>query len=192
MNDPVEVRKAIRAGRHRRNTAGIARGYVQGNVCILPREYAADFRAFCEANPKPSPLLAMSAPGDPRLPGLGEDLDIRTDVPAYRIFRNGKQEGDVTDLRDLWREDLVTFVLGCSFSFEEALMQAGLRLRYVEQGTNVPMYRTASTPCPPAASAASSWSQCAPSSPPMRSARSRSPRAIHACMARPSTWVFRK
>jgi len=142
MNDPVEVRKAIRAGRHRRNTAGIARGYVQGNVCILPREYAAEFRAFCEANPKPCPLLAVSEPGDPRLPELGEDLDIRTDVPAYRIFRNGKQEGDVTDLRDLWRGDLVTFVLGCSFSFEEALMEAGLRLRYVEQGTNVPMYRT--------------------------------------------------
>jgi len=115
---------------------------VQGNVCILPREYAEDFRAFCEANPKPCPLLAMSAPGDPRLPELGEDLDIRTDVPRYRIFTNGKQEGDVTDLRDLWREDLVTFVLGCSFSFEEALMAAGLRLRYVDQGTNVPMYRT--------------------------------------------------
>src|SRR5207344_3314475 len=96
----------------------------------------------CEANPKPCPLLAVSEPGDPRLPELGEDLDIRTDVPAYRIFRNGKQEGDVTDLRELWRDDLVTFVLGCSFSFEEALMRAGLRLRYVEQGTNVPMYRT--------------------------------------------------
>jgi len=142
MQNPVEVRQAIRAGRHRRNTAGVARGYVQGNVCILPREYAEDFRAFCEANPKPCPLLAMSAPGDPRLPELGEDLDIRTDVPKYRIFTNGKQEGDVTDLRDLWRDDLVTFVLGCSFSFEEALMAAGLRLRYVEQGTNVPMYRT--------------------------------------------------
>jgi uncharacterized protein YcsI (UPF0317 family) len=115
---------------------------VQGNVCILPRQYAEDFRAFCEANPKPCPLLAMSAPGDPRLPELGEDLDIRTDVPQYRIFRNGTQAGDVTDLRDLWRDDLVTFVLGCSFSFEEALMAAGLRLRYVEQGTNVPMYRT--------------------------------------------------
>jgi uncharacterized protein YcsI (UPF0317 family) len=137
-----EVRQTIRAGRHRRNTAGLARGYVQGNVCILPREYAADFRAFCDANPKPCPLLAVSNPGDPRLPELGEDLDIRTDVPAYRIFRNGRQEGDVSDLRDLWREDLVTFVLGCSFSFEEALMEAGLRLRYVEQGTNVPMYRT--------------------------------------------------
>ena len=142
MQNPGDVRQAIRAGRHRRNTAGLARGHVQGNVCILPREYAADFRAFCEANPKPCPLLAMSAPGDPRLPELGEDLDIRTDVPAYRIFRNGKREGDVTDLRDLWREDLVTFVLGCSFSFEEALMQAGLPLRYVEQGRNVPMYRT--------------------------------------------------
>ena len=142
MNHPREVRHAIRARRHTGHTAGLAPGRVQGNVCILPRQYAADFRAFCEANPKPCPLLAMSAPGDPRLPGLGEDLDIRTDVPAYRIFRNGKQEGDVTDLRDLWREDLVTFVLGCSFSFEEALMQAGLRLRYVEQGTNVPMYRT--------------------------------------------------
>ena len=142
MLAPQEVREAIRAGRYRKNTAGLARGYVQGNVCILPREYADDFRAFCEANPKPCPLLAVSAPGDPRLPELGEDLDIRTDVPRYRIFRNGRQQGDVTDLRDLWRDDLVTFVLGCSFSFEEALMQAGLRLRYVEQGTNVPMYRT--------------------------------------------------
>src|SRR6266850_3377684 len=142
MKDPREVRRAIRAGRHRRNTAGLARVYVQGNLCILPREYAVDFRAFCDANPKPCPLLAVSKPGDPRLPELGEDLDIRTDVPAYRIFRNGRQEGDVSDLRDLWREDLVTFVLGCSFSFEEALMEAGLRLRYVEQGRNVPMYRT--------------------------------------------------
>ena len=142
MNHPRDLRRAIREGRHRRNTAGIARGYVQGNVCILPREYAEDFRAFCERNSKPCPLLAMSKPGDPRLPALGEDLDIRTDVPRYRVFREGKLEGEVTDLRDLWRDDLVTFVLGCSFSFEEALMQAGLRLRYVEQGRNVPMYRT--------------------------------------------------
>jgi uncharacterized protein YcsI (UPF0317 family) len=104
----------------------------------MPRTFAPS----AKRNPKPCPYLAVSAPGDPRLPELGADLDIRTDVPAYRIFRNGRPEGDVTDLRDLWREDLVTFVLGCSFSFEEALMQAGLRLRYVEQGTNVPMYRT--------------------------------------------------
>ena len=142
MDHPREVRSAIRSRRHTGHTAGLAPGYVQGNVCILPQEYAAEFKAFCEKNPKPCPLLAMSRPGDPRLPALGEDLDIRTDVPAYRIFRNGKQEKDVADLLDLWRGDLVSFVLGCSFSFEEALMQAGLRLRYVEQGRNVPMYRT--------------------------------------------------
>jgi uncharacterized protein YcsI (UPF0317 family) len=149
MDDPRELRRAIRAGRYRKHTAGVARGYVQGNVCILPREYAEDFRLFCERNPKPCPLLAMSQPGDPRLPELAEDLDIRTDVPRYRIFRGGVQSEDVTDLRELWRGDLVTFVLGCSFSFEEALMAAGLRLRYVDEGRNVPMYRT-SVDCAPA------------------------------------------
>jgi uncharacterized protein YcsI (UPF0317 family) len=142
MKSPSEIRRAIRTGRYRKHTAGLAPGYVQGNVCILPQEYAADFRAFCLRNPQPCPLLAVSEPGDPRLPALGEDLDIRTDVPAYRIFRDGKPERDVSNLLELWRDDLVSFVLGCSFSFEEALMEAGLPLRYVEQGRNVPMYRT--------------------------------------------------
>jgi uncharacterized protein YcsI (UPF0317 family) len=142
MNHPREVRRAIRERRHTGHTAGLAPGYVQGNVCILPREYADEFRLFCERNPKPCPLLAMSEPGNPRLPALGEDLDIRTDVPLYRIFKAGKLEGEVTNLSDLWRNDLVTFILGCSFSFEEALMAAGLHLRYVEEGRNVPMYRT--------------------------------------------------
>jgi uncharacterized protein YcsI (UPF0317 family) len=142
MVHPRAIRRAIRAGRHGSHTAGLAPGYVQGNVCILPREYAEEFRAFCERNPKPCPLLAISRPGDPMLPQLGEDLDIRSDVPRYRVFREGKLQGDVEDLRALWREDLVTFVLGCSFSFEEALRGAGLPLRYVEQGRNVPMYRT--------------------------------------------------
>jgi len=142
MNAPGEVRHAIRAGKHRGHTAGLARGYVQGNVCILPREYADDFRLFCERNPKPCPLLAESRPGEAHLPALGEDLDIRTDVPRYRVFRNGVLEDEVTALHNLWREDLVSFVLGCSFSFEEALIAAGLRLRYVEEGRNVPMYRT--------------------------------------------------
>jgi uncharacterized protein YcsI (UPF0317 family) len=142
MVQPREIRSAVRSGRHRGHTAGLAPGHVQGNVCILPREYAEDFRRFCERNPKPCPLLAMSAPGDPRLPALGEDLDIRSDVPRYRLFRNGVLEAEPENLNDLWRDDLVTFVLGCSFSFEEALTQAGLRLRYVEEGRNVPMYRT--------------------------------------------------
>ena len=105
MDNPGDVRRAIRAGKHRGHTAGVARGYVQGNVCILPREYAEEFRLFCERNPKPCPLLAQSQPGDPRLPELGADLDIRTDVPRYRIFRGGVQSEDVTDLRELWRND---------------------------------------------------------------------------------------
>jgi uncharacterized protein YcsI (UPF0317 family) len=142
MNHPREVRQAIRARRHTGHTAGLAPGHVQGNVCILPREYADEFRAFCDRNPKPCPLLAMSRPGDPRLPGLGEDLDIRTDVPRYRIFVDGSLIEEVDSLERYWRDDLVTFVLGCSFSFEEALMSAGLPLRYVEQGRNVPMFRT--------------------------------------------------
>jgi uncharacterized protein YcsI (UPF0317 family) len=142
MDDPREVRRAIRERRHTGHTAGLAPGYVQGNVCILPREYADEFRAFCERNPKPCPLLAESEPGNPGLPALGEDLDIRTDVPRYRVFRNGVLEDEVTALHNLWRDDLVSFVLGCSFSFEQALLDAGLPLRYVEQGRNVSMYRT--------------------------------------------------
>jgi uncharacterized protein YcsI (UPF0317 family) len=142
MVHPREARLAIRSGQHRKHTAGVAPGYVQGNVCILPREYAADFAAFCKANPKPCPVLAMSKPGDPRLPELGEDLDIRTDVPRYRVFRNGVLEAEMDDVKAVWREDLVTFIIGCSFSFEEPLMKAGLRLRYVDEGKNVPMYRT--------------------------------------------------
>ena len=142
MNDPREVRRAIRSRRHTGHTAGLAPGRVQGNLCILPREYADEFRRFCERNPKPCPLLGESAPGDARLPALGADLDLRTDVPRYRIYENGVLKGEVDDLKAVWRDDLVSFVLGCSFSFEEALMKAGLRLRYVEQGRNVPMYRT--------------------------------------------------
>jgi len=142
MDDPREVRRAIRERRHTGHTAGLARGYVQGNLCILPREYADEFRAFCERNPKPCPLLAESEAGNPRLPALGEDLDIRTDVPRYRVFRDGVLEDEVSTLHNLWRDDLVSFVLGCSFSFEQALLDAGLPLRYVEQGRNVSMYRT--------------------------------------------------
>src|SRR5690348_17571088 len=107
MVHPRDIRQAIRAGRHRTHTAGLAPGYVQGNVCILPREYAEDFRVFCERNPKPCPLLAMSAPGDARLPALGEDLDIRTDVPRYRLFRNGVLQEELENLNRVWRDDLV-------------------------------------------------------------------------------------
>jgi uncharacterized protein YcsI (UPF0317 family) len=115
---------------------------VQGNLCILPREHASDFGLFCERNPKPCPLLASSEPGNPRLPALGEDLDIRTDVPGYRVFRDGRHVEDLPDIRGLWNDELVAFVLGCSYSFEEALIEAGVPVRHVEEGRNVPMYRT--------------------------------------------------
>jgi uncharacterized protein YcsI (UPF0317 family) len=140
--DPRAVRLAARAGGFAGVTAGLAPGYVQGNVCILPREFAADFREFCERNPKPCPLIGESAPGDPRLPSLGEDLDISSDVPRYRVFRDGDLKGEVSDVRDLWTKDMVAFAIGCSFSFEEALIEAGVPLRYVAQGKNVAMYLT--------------------------------------------------
>ncbi|MGA7984576.1 MAG: putative hydro-lyase [Burkholderiales bacterium] len=140
--DPRAARRAIRSGAHAGQTAGLAPGYVQGNVCILPREYADDFFVYCQRNPKPCPLLAASDPGDPRLPALAGDLDIRTDVPSYRVFRDGEHVEDVRDIRELWRADLVAFVLGCSFSFEEALIEAGLPLRHISQGRGVPMYLT--------------------------------------------------
>ena len=140
--DPRAVRLAARSGAFAGVTAGLAPGYVQGNVCILPRAFAGDFRRYCERNPKPCPLIGVSEPGDPRLPELGKDLDIRSDVPRYRVFRDGKVEGEVTDIRDLWTQDMVAFVIGCSFSFEEALAEAGVPLRYVNEGKNVAMYLT--------------------------------------------------
>jgi uncharacterized protein YcsI (UPF0317 family) len=138
--DPRAVRLAARSGAFAGVTAGLAPGYVQGNVCILPRAFADDFRLYCERNPKPCPLLAESRPGDPRLPSLADDLDIRSDVPRYRVFRDGEPTGEVTDIGHLWSADLVAFVIGCSFSFEEALAQAGVPLRYVAEGKNVAMY----------------------------------------------------
>src|SRR5471030_828567 len=137
-----DARRRIRAGGHRATTSGMAPGFVQGNLAILPRALAADFARFCQLNPKPCPLLASSEPGDPRLPSLGEDLDIRTDIPLYRVWKNGELVEEVTDLKKVWRDDLVSFVLGCSFSFEEALIEAGLELRHQTQNSNVPMYRT--------------------------------------------------
>ena len=120
----------------------MAPGYVQGNLVILPVGLAADFASYCQRNQKPCPLLAASDPGDPRSPTLAEDLDIRTDVPRYRVFRDGKAVDEPTDISALWRDDLVAFVLGCSFSFEHALMHDGLPLRHVAQATGVPMYRS--------------------------------------------------
>lgn len=142
MRDPRAARRAIRAGRHTGHTAGAAPGYVQGNLCILPRDWADDFFVYCQRNPKPCPVLGVSDPGDPRLPTLAGDLDIRTDLPSYRVFRDGEFVEDLPDISGLWRDDMVAFVLGCSFSFEEALVEAGVPLRHLAQGRGVPMYLT--------------------------------------------------
>lgn len=136
------ARLAIRAGAHRGPTAGLAPGFVQGNLAILPQDLAADFLRFCQLNPKPCPLIGISAPGDPRVPDLGEDLDIRTDLPRYRVWRHGELVAEPETLSDFWRDDLVSFVIGCSFSFEEALLAAGIEVRHIARGCNVPMYRT--------------------------------------------------
>ncbi len=138
----LEARRLIRTGAHTGHTAAMAPGFVQGNLCILPSDYAADFAAFCQRNPKPCPLIGMGAAGDPRLPSLGEDLDIRTDLPRYRVFRDGETVDEPTDVMAYWRDDLVSFVLGCSFSFEQPLMEDGIRLRHVERGENVAMYKS--------------------------------------------------
>ena len=139
---PAALRQAIRAGEFSGNTSGYSPGFVQCNLTILPADWANDFLRFCQSNPKPCPLVATSnAPGDVGLPLLG-DIDIRTDVPSYRVFRDGKFSEEVSDISDHWRDDLVVFALGCSFSFEEALLADGLDVRNVSESVNVPMYRT--------------------------------------------------
>ena len=137
-----EARLACRTGQITGSTANIAPGYVQGNLAILPENLAAAFHRFCQLNPKPCPIVGMSEVGDPRIPSLGLDLDIRTDVPRYRVWRDGVMTDEPTDIMAHWRKDLVAFVLGCSYSFEEALMADGLGIRHIEESCYVPMYRT--------------------------------------------------
>jgi len=140
---PLDLRKSIRSGEFTGNTSGYSKGYVQGNLCVLPADWANDFLQFCQLNPRPCPLIGMSSsPGDYGIQKLGEDLDIRTDIPSYRIFEYGEMVNEVNDVTEYWRADLITFVLGCSFSFEEALIADGLEIRNVSEGVNVPMYRT--------------------------------------------------
>ena len=137
-----ELRSRIRAGVYDGPTGNLVRGLVQANVVVVPQAYASDFLLFCHLNPKPCPLLAVGRPGDPRLPKLGKDIDIRTDVPAYRVLEHGREVDIVRDVTSLWRDDLVTFALGCSFSFEDALLSAGLSIRHCELGLINPMYTT--------------------------------------------------
>lgn len=136
------VRLAARAGRLHGTTSGAAPGFVQANIAILPEEQAKRFAEFCALNAQACPVLAMSEPGDPSLPALGQGIDIRCDLPRYRVYRDGVFTEEPTEVASLWRDDLVTFAIGCSFTFEHALLEEGLALRHVTLGRNVAMYRT--------------------------------------------------
>jgi uncharacterized protein YcsI (UPF0317 family) len=149
MLTAAEVRSACRAGTHIGPTPGLAAGFVQANLVCLPRDWAFDFLLFCQRNPKPCPLLDVTEPGDPEPRHAALGADLRTDLPAYRIWRDGQLVAEPTDVREYWRNDLVGFLIGCSFTFEAALQTAGVPVRHIDQGVNVPMYRT-TVPCTPA------------------------------------------
>lgn len=136
------VRQAIRSGAYDSHTAGLGAGYLQANLAIMPEPYALDFMRFCQRNPKPCPLTAVSDTGNPMMFTMGKDIDIRTDVPAYNIYRHGTLAGTTHDIRDIWADDLVVFALGCSFTFEHALMRAGIALWHVDRDRTVPMFRS--------------------------------------------------
>jgi uncharacterized protein YcsI (UPF0317 family) len=136
-----QVRARSRYGTFSEATSGHASGMVQANLMILPQAAAGEFQQFCEHNPKPCPLIEVLAAGQTE-PRCAPGADIRSDLPGYRIFRNGKLSEEISDVRALWRDDLVSFLIGCSFSFEEALIKAGIPLRHIELKRNVAMFRT--------------------------------------------------
>lgn len=137
---PAEVRKLIAKGDIRMPTAGMCAGYAQANLAILPKEYAADFEEFTKLNPFPCPVLEIMRE-DPRTHDMGEG-NILTDIPEYFIYRNGVFETKCADASEYWQEGMTGFLIGCSFSFEEALMREGIEVRHIATGRNVPMYKT--------------------------------------------------
>lgn len=139
---PTEARMLMRAGEWSKITAGVAPGYAQANLAILPRELAYDFLLFCVRNPKPCPLLDVTDMGSPIPRIAARDADLRTDLPRYRVYRHGELVDEPLSIQGYWSDDLVAFLLGCSFTFEHGLREAGIPLRHLECGCNVPMYRT--------------------------------------------------
>ena len=146
---PAELRAAACRGEWHGTTAGHCPGQQQANVVILPRDVAVEFAAFCTRNPGPCPIIEITPPGDPEPVWSAPGADIRTDVPGYRVYRDGQLTEQRGDIRGLWRDDLVTFLLGCSFTFEHALIEAGIGVRNVERGSRVSMF-VSSLECVPA------------------------------------------
>ncbi|GAA4738305.1 putative hydro-lyase [Nocardioides endophyticus] len=140
--DLGSYRSDVRAGRWTGPTRGVVPDHVQCNLVVLPQQWADGFAQWCEANPSVAPVLARSELGSPRLPVLGEDIDLRTDLPSYRVFEHGEAVGTTPDLVDLWRDDLVAFAFGCSFSLEEAMRRAGVSLDYEARGFGGAIYQS--------------------------------------------------
>src|SRR5260370_24619337 len=147
LQTPDQTRLACRSGRFTEQTSGLASGFAQANLVILPRDLAPDFLLFCQRNPKPCPLLDVTEAGSPVPHRAAPDADLRTDLPRYRVWRDGRLVDEPTDIRSLWRDDFFSFVIGCSFTFEGALLRSGVPVRHVGLGLNVPLYRT-SYACP--------------------------------------------
>lgn len=145
----ADVRAACRSGDWTGPTSGLANGYAQANLVVLPAEYAAEFRQFCERNPKPCPLLEVVEAGETAPRRFAPTGDLRSDLPKYRVWEHGQLVAEPTDVSTIWRADFVSFLIGCSFTFESALQDAQVPLRHIEMGRNVPMYRT-NRSCEPA------------------------------------------
>ena len=148
FDSPAALRRAVRTGEFRRATAGQAPGRIQANLMIVPQAHAFDFLLFCQRNPKPCPLVEVLAPGALE-PICAPGANLATDVPGYRVYRDGALADERDEIASLWRDDLVAFLIGCSFSFEAAVQAAGVPLRHIDQGRNVAMYRT-NVACAPA------------------------------------------
>jgi len=146
---PGALRLRFRSGDLVGPTAGLAPGFVQANLVILPRALAFDFLLFCQRNPKPCPLLEVVDGGSAEARRMAPGSDLRTDAPRYRVYRDGVLADEPLDVSGLWSGDLVSFLIGCSFTFESALVEAGIPVRHIEQCSNVPMYIT-SVPTVPA------------------------------------------
>ena len=139
---PYELRQLINSGQISGPTAGMAKGYTQANLAILKKEHAFDFLLFCQRNPKSCPLVDVTEVGSYIPSTIAKEADIRTDIPKYRIYRDGEFTEEVTDITEYWEEDMVAFLIGCSFTFETPLLEAGIPIRHIEENCNVPMYKT--------------------------------------------------
>lgn len=139
---PCEVRKLIKEQKITGQTSGMCAGYAQANLCILPKDLAFDFLLFCTRNPRPCPILEVGDAGSRLIKTMADNADVATDFPKYRVWKNGVLTEEKTDISDIWQDDFIYFLIGCSFSFEAELLEAGIPVRHIEEGRNVPMFNT--------------------------------------------------